>query len=424
MLQTALLLLICGLCRHMIFINDSVAAILITLAALGGLFYLGIIIAGTSSYACPFQTPPSIALRGLWKRGGYRIAPVLLPIAITVSNLVRGLSSVTLLLWKEATDSTTSAFLYTKRGVVQTTRSLTLWVRRRTHHPPSLVSLDEVQEDSRASREGGSSLQDNYPWLGGANSSLEETSILPGNTEPWLGPTALASLQKTNANDARCVSWILKNITDPEALDAAVRLAGMIWWFEDGVSTEPPYDLIISGFHECFGSTGEVYSGLRDRAYYSGRAILWIHALAMSKSPEVACRFPLPTTKCVPQAADHDLIHLLDIQRASSVSRRLVYLFNINSALSPMHIQWISNLLLHFSWANQTTPGSLDRGHLLIYKDQWTTVPLNVMLNRLLAWCNLLGSPVGEEVFKVQEKSYASFRLLFFESSTYTLVHQ
>jgi len=125
---------------------------------------------------------------------------------------------------------------------------------------------------------------------------LEETYILPGDTESWLGPTALASLQKTSANDARCVSWILKNITDPEALDAAVRLAGMIWWFEDGVSTEPPYDPIISCFHECFGSTGEVYSGLRDRAYYSGRAILWIHALAISKYPEVARRFPLSTT--------------------------------------------------------------------------------------------------------------------------------
>jgi len=83
-----------------------------------------------------------------------------------------------------------------------------------------------------------------------------------------------------------------------------------------------------------------------------------------------------------------------------------------------MHIQWISNLLLHFSWADQITPGSLDRGRLLIYKDQWTTVPLNVMLNRLLAWCNLLGSPVGEEVLKVQGKSYASFNLLCLELLT------
>jgi hypothetical protein len=35
-----------------------------------------------------------------------------------------------------------------------------------------------------------------------------------------------------------------------------------------------------------------------------------------------------------------------------------------------------------------------------------TTIPLNVALNRLLAWCTFLGSPVEEEALKVQNKSY------------------
>ena len=34
------------------------------------------------------------------------------------------------------------------------------------------------------------------------------------------------------------------------------------------------------------------------------------------------------------------------------------------------------------------------------------TIPLNVKLNHLLVWCTLLGSPVEEEVLKVQDKSY------------------
>ena len=68
MLQVALLLLACGLCRHMWSINTSVACTFIALTGFGVLFHLTIVIAGTSSYACPFQTPASITLHGLWRK--------------------------------------------------------------------------------------------------------------------------------------------------------------------------------------------------------------------------------------------------------------------------------------------------------------------------------------------------------------------
>jgi len=68
MLQAALLLLACGLCRHMWTINALVARTLISFTGIGAVFYIGIVIAGMSSYACPFQTPVSVALRGLWKK--------------------------------------------------------------------------------------------------------------------------------------------------------------------------------------------------------------------------------------------------------------------------------------------------------------------------------------------------------------------
>ena len=67
MLQAALLLT-CGLCRHMWSINPSVAYTLISLTGLGVVFYVAIVIACMSSYACPFQTPASLALRDLWKK--------------------------------------------------------------------------------------------------------------------------------------------------------------------------------------------------------------------------------------------------------------------------------------------------------------------------------------------------------------------
>jgi hypothetical protein len=68
MLQAALLLLACGLCRYMWSINASVARTLIGLTGLGVGFYVAIVIAGMSSYACPFQTPVSTALHGSWRK--------------------------------------------------------------------------------------------------------------------------------------------------------------------------------------------------------------------------------------------------------------------------------------------------------------------------------------------------------------------
>jgi len=54
--------------QNMWSINTPVACTLISLVGFGVMFYIAIVIAGMSSYACPFQTPGSIALRGLWKK--------------------------------------------------------------------------------------------------------------------------------------------------------------------------------------------------------------------------------------------------------------------------------------------------------------------------------------------------------------------
>ena len=59
MLQIALLLLASGLSRYMWSVNTSVARIVISFTIFGILFYIGIVVAGTSSYECPFQTPAS-----------------------------------------------------------------------------------------------------------------------------------------------------------------------------------------------------------------------------------------------------------------------------------------------------------------------------------------------------------------------------
>ena len=343
MLQAALLLLACGLCRHMWTINASVAYTLISLTGVGVGFYVAIVIAGMSSSPCPFQTLAYVALRFLWKKAQDGI------VSLTVHH-TRVLSWICRM-WNQ--------------GV----RSLL-----RLQPLPTTTPLDNVEVQ---------------------------------RSEPWMTPKDLAIICRTNADDVLCASWILSNITDPEALDAAVRLAGTIRWFDDGINVDPSYDLIVSTFKGCFDLTGKLHPGSRDRAYHSGRAVMWIHTLAMCKSEAFGNTFPLPDTKCIALGLDHDLEHLLQANRPTSSELRIRPLLAIGPEHTPSHSQWISNVLLHHAWVNRT---KLDRDFLLQFipgvRETKITLPLDAALGRLLVWCILLDSPVEEEVLKIQDKSY------------------
>ena len=65
MLQAALLLLGCALSRYLWEINTTVASVVIGVTSFGILFYLLIIVAGTTSDGCPYQTPWTNILRRL-----------------------------------------------------------------------------------------------------------------------------------------------------------------------------------------------------------------------------------------------------------------------------------------------------------------------------------------------------------------------
>ena len=341
-LQAALLLLACGLCRRMWSVNASVAWVLISLTGAGIVFYVAIVIAGTSSYACPFQTPASTALRTPWKK------------------VRRGI---------------TSCIAHSKKVLPWARQMWSKRTRPLVHHrsQPTTIPLGAVRVQQ---------------------------------PEPWLRPKDLDVLHRTNTNDVRCVSWILRNITDPEALDAAIRLAGEIRWFVDGINVESAYGQIVSTFESCFDSTRNLYPGSRDRAYYSGRAMVWIHTLAICKSKDFARTFPLPIKQYTTRpSGDYDLEHLLRISVDQSLHSSFIHLLNISPGPTPSHSQWISNVLLHQSWANRT-PLDFDSILVPVSSTDKTILPLNATLNRLLAWCIFFGSPVEEEALKVREKSY------------------
>ena len=345
MLQVALLLLACGLCRRIWSINTSAAYILVGLTGLGVAFYVAIVIAGASSYASPFQTPVSIALRSPWKR------------------VRRGIVS--------CISHSTKALLRTRP-----TQKWRVWPLIRRQSLP-MISLANVQVHQ---------------------------------CEPWLKPKDLGVVRRTNANDVRCVSWILRNITDPEALDTAIRLAGMIRWFDDGTDVDPPYDVVVSAFEACFDSNRKLYPGSRDQAYYSGRAILWIHTLATCKSKAFEAPLFLPTAGYTAPGFDPDLKHLLDVSASWSIDSRFSYSLMIHPGCTPSHSQWISNVLLHHSWAHRSLLGppryASGINEPTVSGTHRATIPLNATLNCLLAWCIFLGSPVEEEALKVRDKSY------------------
>ena len=66
MLQAALLLLGCALSCYLWDIDITVASVVIAVTSLSIIFYIFIIIAGTASESCPYQTPGSHAIRYLW----------------------------------------------------------------------------------------------------------------------------------------------------------------------------------------------------------------------------------------------------------------------------------------------------------------------------------------------------------------------
>ena len=63
MLQAALLLLGCALSRYLWEMDTTIASVILGVTSFGIIFYFFVIVAGTASESCPYQTPWSRVLR-------------------------------------------------------------------------------------------------------------------------------------------------------------------------------------------------------------------------------------------------------------------------------------------------------------------------------------------------------------------------
>ena len=272
------------------------------------------------------------------------------------------------------------------------TRALKRWIRRRFPRPSPPVVLEDVQ-----------------------------TSVPVGGEveRPWVFEDP--DVSRKNANDIRCVSWILRNITDPEAIDATIRFAGTIRWFEDGINPEPPYDVIVSTFKSCFDSSDKVYPGSMDRAYYSARAVLQIHVFAMCRPQEFVHMFPLPHISHNAGDPGQDLATVLSLCRFLQDGYIWdLYHNGLSQTVCPTHLRWTSNLLLQFAWTNRSTGSTyyLDINPIQLKCESWDEFLPAIVPNCLLIWCIILGGHIDENVLRIEDKSCVMFYILPLEMHT------
>ena len=420
MLQIALLLLACGLSRYMWSINMSVGRMVISLTVLGVLFYLGIMVAGTSSYECPFQTPVSIGLR-------YIIDSGFLPLFVRAARrstweFLVGLSlpsaiSLMYAIWMDTRQGFVSAprrFFDVLRSQLRreiSPSNILLGIRSaamRVGHQPIILLLRTDQTFRNAKRRLVEMIRRfRHAGLLPTTAGEADQQPAPLRNSPGLLVRVrnLEALQKQNTDNVRCVCWVLRNITDPEAIDSAIRLAGTIRWFDGDSDHNPPFDFIVSTFEACFDSTKQLYPGMRDRAYFSARAILQINLGARDQSHKFASKYPIPkVSSSTSQYTDPDLCHMIRMLKCTSSSDRPTLDFPRASVNTHNHLLWVSNLFVDLTRVGPLNPT------LQSFESYISVAAANhqaMIANTLIMWYMFLGGSVEDETFWATDKSYA-----------------
>jgi len=432
MLQIALLLLTCGLSRYMWSVNTSVARVIISSTVLGFLFYLVIMVAGTSSYECPFQTPASMALRDLRDNKTVRKWLSSLSLLNIISLIYTARKNTPKLMARVSLPNPASLIYATwmdaQQGIILASHRARDIVRRPLSWKFSVSGI--LSGIRRTATKIGHQviilLLQMDRALGNANQRLGQeirgfgrVGLLPTSTgdvfhQPFVshnGPGLrlriwnLEDIRRQNGDNARCVSWVLRNITDPEAIDSAIRLAGTIRWFDGDPDHNPPFDLIVSTFETCFDSTKQLYPGMRDRAYFSARAILQINMRARSRSQDHVSKYSIPAVSADSfQDNDPDLSHLIHMLEGQLNAPRPTVLFPDETKITRIHSLWLSNLLVDLTHVG---PNPI----LQSYESYLTITRANhqaAIANTLLVWYMFLGGHVGEETIWAVDKSYVA----------------
>jgi len=408
MLQITLLLLGCGLSRHMWSVNTSVAGVVIAFTALTFVFYLVVVVAGARSYDCPFQTPVSLGLRALrYSEGVQKLFTIISPPMVIVRIHTAGVNSrnhIVVASHRLGGSLRTMISKFSLSGTIS-------GVRRGGRSLGGGVILCLYLLD-RGFRNVKTKIAQGVLGLRRVLLPIYVDALhrqLPPETELHLIPTNIDILLERNSSDAHCVCWVLRNITDPEAIDSAVRLAATIRWFESGADADPPYDLIVSVFNSCFDPSWHLYPGMRDRAYFSGRAVLAIYVSALANHPERAPGYSFRNRHISIQSfpRDPDLKSILRVFYNLSYNYPPFQDFAHPRNTSP-HILWMTDLYLRYVWSQRNNLNPYFHGLLTSSKveyEDWHTFPTAAVANLLLTRCLFLGAPVENGALSNVDKS-------------------
>ena len=385
MLQISLLLFACAMSRYTWSVNTSVGWVVISFTVSGFLFYIRIVVAGTSSYECPFQTPASTALRHL-KENAPSPSKITSFISTTGkrARILLTLPSVTSLIyatWMDAREvgrnlgDEATILLFRIDGSVRDT-------------------VGRLTQEIRRIRRGGILPIDRDP---------NNRQLTPQNVPRLLiRARNLRNMREQNKSDALCVSWVIRKITDPEVIDFAIHLAGDIRWFDSGPNDNPPYNLIVSIFETCFDSTKQLNPEMKDRAYSSARAILQIKTGAGVKPHDNASRHPVPIIPSNPyEHKDPDLHNILYMLEQNFVERKPTIHFPRGDRNT--HSLWMTNLFVDLI---RISPNATLEGYKA-YLSIATAGHQASIANILLVWYVLLGGQVEEETLWAVGKLYA-----------------
>ena len=209
---------------------------------------------------------------------------------------------------------------------------------------------------------------------------------------------------RDNADNVCRVSWVLRNITDPKAIDPIIRPTGTIRWFNGNPDHDLPYNSIGSAFEACFDSTKQLYPGMRDRVYFLARAIFQMSTGARAQSYEHVSKYFIPTISSgLFQHTDPDLHRVTRMLEHNTGTRRSTLNFPEGRTNTHAHLLWMSNLFVELAHKDP----DLTLESYGSYLSPAVTDHQPAIANIFLSWCVFLGGRIREETFWTVGKPYA-----------------
>jgi len=232
MLQFALLLLGCALSRYLWAISRTVAGVIITFTLFGVTSYLFFTLAATLYYNCPYQTPLSTLTRtaiGYLTRSNAGFARSLRSTIASFpsNNLKRHLKHIR----------------SGVRGALESFRCVPAAIQEVEHIPATAVVVSPTR-------------------------IFEDISI------DWQVCEA----------DARCISWVLHSITDPDVILSTVRFVADTIWYPEIAGVLSPHNL-ADLFFDCL-LDGRVIPGKEEHVISIGMALASVLSIQLTIKPE------------------------------------------------------------------------------------------------------------------------------------------